>query len=427
MIKDLFELSTNDAPMYKLGTLEVPEYSLKSSLVRAKISLPYVDEYQLVKHFNDLTKSVNDIDSCSLKVDQKSYEEIISLGGFSNIHPLQRSDRIQGSLAVISTLSMYLLEILGMADITLQPASSAEAEYTALMLIKQYYTLRNDKKRKKIIVANTISKDALDAIKVLGFEIVEIEDDANESINPKKLKKLLRTDVAALMIQSPNALGYFAKDIREIQRLVHGVGALMYLDGASLRSSLGIVRPGDMGFDIVHFDFEKTFGLAIKEGMGCSPVACMAMLQDYLPNPRVVWNERLGDYRYKYAQKSMGKVAPFFGNMAAMEKVLAYIITLGSEGIKDASDKAIINANYLRASLNSNYKIISDRTCVNAFTITRGSKVDLDLIAKTLVDAKVCYPTKNEYGITVEITGAQTKESLDKIAKALNALQTVSI
>ena len=417
MIKKLSDLSIN----------ATPTYALNSSLLREKYSLPSLSEEQITSYLNDVTKVTKDLNSCSIKYNSKINKEISSLNGFANIHPLQRSDRIQGSLAVISTLSMYLLEILGMADITLQPASSAEAEYTALMLIKQYYTLRNDKKRTKIIVANTISKEALEAIQVLGFEVVEIEDDFNESINPKKLKKMLHTDVAALMIQSPNSLGYFAKDIREIQRLVHGVGALMYLDGASIGSIMGIVRPGDMGFDVVHFDLAKAFGIANVEGMGCCPVACMAMLQDYLPNPRVVWNERLGDYRYKYVDKSIGKVSPFYGNIAVMEKALAYIISLGSEGIKEASEIAIISANYLRASLNATYKIITDRICTNAFTISKDSTVKLDAVAKALLDAKVCYPVKSEFGITITITDAQNKDSLDKIARVLNTIESAAI
>lgn len=417
MIKDFSELSKNPTP----------QYDINSSLLRGKYSLPTVGEEQIASYFNGLSKVANDIDNCAIKYNSKINKEITSLNGFANIHPLQRSDRIQGSLAVISTLSMYLLEILGMADITLQPASSAEAEYTALMLIKQYYALRNDKKRKKIIVASTISKEARNAIQVLGFEIVEIEDDVNESISVKQLKKMLHTDVAALMLQSPNALGYFTKDIREIQRLVHGVGALMYLDGASIGSIMGVVRPGDMGFDVVHFDLTKAFGIANVEGMGCCPVACMAMLQDYLPNPRVVWNERLGDYRYKYVQKSIGKVAPFYGNIAVMEKALAYIISLGSEGIKEASEIAIINANYLRALLNASYKIITDRISTNAFTISKESTVDLGVVSKALIDAKVCYPIKSDLGITITITDAQNKDSLDKIARVLNTIESAAI
>ncbi len=417
MIKDLSELSKNPTPQYVINT----------SLLRGKYSLPTIGEENITNYFNGLSKATNDIDSCAIKYNSKINKEILSLNGYKGIHPLQRSDRIQGSLAVISTLSMYLLEILGMADITLQPASSAEAEYTALMLIKQYYALRNDKKRKKIIVASTISKETRDAIEVLGFEVVEIEDDFNESISVKKLKKMLHTDVAALMLQSPNALGYFAKDIREVQRLVHGVGALMYLDGASIGSIMGVVRPGDMGFDVVHFDLAKAFGIANVDGMGCSPVACMAMLQDYLPNPRVVWNERLGDYRYKYVDKSIGKVSPFYGNIAVMEKALAYIISLGSEGIKEASEIAIINANYLRVLLNASYKIIADRISTNAFTISKESTVDLDAVTKALISAKVCYPVKSEYGITITITDAQNKDSLDKIARVLNTIESTAI
>ena len=422
MIKDIFELSTNETTSYAFNASEIPAYALNESLTRKVYLLPSANEKQIIKHFGDLTKAASDIDSIGLKNDPKLFEIIAECKGFKNIHPLQRSDTIQGNLAILSTLSIYLLEILGMDAITMQPTSIEHGEYTALMLIKEYLALRGDKKRNKIIVSSFADKDDFVMIESLGFEIVKVEEDIKEGITVQKLKKVLGNDIAALKISIPNKFGYCEKNIREIQKLVHHYGALMYLDGANLNSILGVVRPGDMGFDIMHFDLEKAFSLADIDGLGCSPVACSAEFQDYLPNPRIVWNERLQDYRYKYIEKSMGKVTPFYGNIVALEKALSAIFCLGSEGIKDASEMAIISANYLKCSLNNKYKVLADRKNMNSFTISKDSKVDLEKVINALIEYKICYPTKNEKGISLEISYALSKSSLDRIAKVLNEL-----
>ena len=422
MIKDIFELSSNETNSYEFNASKVPQYALNSSLVRGVYLLPNASEKQVIKHYNDLTKATNDIDCIGLRNDPKLFEIISECKGFKNIHPLQRSDTIQGNLAILSTLSIYLLQILGMDAITMQPTSVEQGEYTAFLLIKQFLALRGDKKRNKIIVSSFADTGDFEVIESLGFEIVKVEEDLKEGITVQKLKKVLGNDVAALKISMPNKFGYCEKNIREIQKLVHHYGALMYLDGANMSGMLGVVRPGDMGFDIMHFDLEKAFALADIDGLGCTPVACSAQFQDYLPNPRIVWNERLQDYRYKYIEKSMGKVIPFYGNIVALEKALSSIFCLGSEGIKDASEVAIIGANYLMASLNKKYKILTDRKCMNTFTISKDSKVDLDKVANTLIENKICYPTKNKYGLAVEIPYVVSKNVLDRVAKFLNEM-----
>ncbi len=443
-MKTLYEISKSGLRACTLRTADVPAYSFKRGLIGEKPNLPEVSEPMLVRHYTALSKRAFGVDdgpyplgSCTMKYNPKIDEYAANLPGFTNVHPLQRSDKAQGSLAVISTLSAYLLEISGMDAITLQPCAGAHGEYTGLQLIRQYFLMRGDKKRTKIIVPDSAHGTNPASAVMCGFEVVSIPSDAKNGVNMEELKKVLGNDVAGMMLTNPNTLGFFEKNIRQIQKQVHAVGGLMYYDGANLNAIMGQARPGDMGFDVMHFNLHKTFATPHGGGgPGSGPVACKALLQDFLPNPRIVWNDRLGDYRFKYSDKSIGKVTSFYGNFSVMVKALAYIVSLGGAGLKKASEIAVLNANYLKALISENYPTPANRHCMHEFVVSleklkEETGVSAMDIAKSLIDNGIHPPTMYfplivHEALMFEPTETEEKESLERIAEVMNELYKVA-
>ena len=443
-MKTLYEISKSGLRACTLRTADVPAYSFKRGLIGEKPNLPEVSESMLVRHYTALSKRAFGVDdgpyplgSCTMKYNPKIDEYAANLPGFTNVHPLQRSDKAQGALAVISTLSAYLLEISGMDAITLQPCAGAHGEYTGLQLIRQYFLMRGDKKRTKIIVPDSAHGTNPASAVMCGFEVVSIPSDAKNGVNMEELKKALGNDVAGMMLTNPNTLGLFEKNIRQIQKQVHAVGGLMYYDGANLNAIMGQARPGDMGFDVMHFNLHKTFATPHGGGgPGSGPVACKALLQDFLPNPRIVWNDRLGDYRFKYSDKSIGKVTSFYGNFSVMVKALAYIVSLGGAGLKKASEIAVLNANYLKALISDNYPTPANRHCMHEFVVSleklkEETGVSAMDIAKSLIDNGIHPPTMYfplivHEALMFEPTETEEKESLERIADVMNELYKVA-
>ena len=443
-MKTLYEISKSGLRACTLRTADVPAYSFKRGLIGEKPNLPEVSESMLVRHYTALSKRAFGVDdgpyplgSCTMKYNPKIDEYAANLPGFTNVHPLQRSDKAQGALAVISTLSAYLLEISGMDAITLQPCAGAHGEYTGLQLIRQYFLMRGDKKRTKIIVPDSAHGTNPASAVMCGFEVVSIPSDAKNGVNMEELKKALGNDVAGMMLTNPNTLGLFEKNIRQIQKQVHAVGGLMYYDGANLNAIMGQARPGDMGFDVMHFNLHKTFATPHGGGgPGSGPVACKALLQDFLPNPRIVWNDRLGDYRFKYSDKSIGKVTSFYGNFSVMVKALAYIVSLGGAGLKKASEIAVLNANYLKALISENYPTPANRHCMHEFVVSleklkEETGVSAMDIAKSLIDNGIHPPTMYfplivHEALMFEPTETEEKESLERIADVMNELYKVA-
>ena len=443
-MKTLYEISKSGLRACTLRTADVPAYNFKRGLIGEKPNLPEVSESMLVRHYTALSKRAFGVDdgpyplgSCTMKYNPKIDEYAANLPGFTNVHPLQRSDKAQGALAVISTLSAYLLEISGMDAITLQPCAGAHGEYTGLQLIRQYFLMRGDKKRTKIIVPDSAHGTNPASAVMCGFEVVSIPSDAKNGVNMEELKKVLGNDVAGMMLTNPNTLGLFEKNIRQIQKQVHAVGGLMYYDGANLNAIMGQARPGDMGFDVMHFNLHKTFATPHGGGgPGSGPVACKALLQDFLPNPRVVWNDRLGDYRFKYSDKSIGKVTSFYGNFSVMVKALAYIVSLGGAGLKKASEIAVLNANYLKALISENYPTPANRHCMHEFVVSleklkEETGVSAMDIAKSLIDNGIHPPTMYfplivHEALMFEPTETEEKESLERIAEVMNELYKVA-
>ena len=443
-MKTLYEISKRGLRACTLRAADVPTYSFKRGLIGEKPNLPEVSESMLVRHYTALSKRAFGVDdgpyplgSCTMKYNPKIDEYAANLPGFTNVHPLQRSDKAQGALAVISTLSAYLLEISGMDAITLQPCAGAHGEYTGLQLIRQYFLMRGDKKRTKIIVPDSAHGTNPASAVMCGFEVVSIPSDAKNGVNMEELKKVLGNDVAGMMLTNPNTLGLFEKNIRQIQKQVHAVGGVMYYDGANLNAIMGQARPGDMGFDVMHFNLHKTFATPHGGGgPGSGPVACKALLQDFLPNPRIVWNDRLGDYRFKYSDKSIGKVTSFYGNFSVMVKALAYIVSLGGAGLKKASEIAVLNANYLKALISENYPTPANRHCMHEFVVSleklkEETGVSAMDIAKSLIDNGIHPPTMYfplivHEALMFEPTETEEKESLERIAEVMNELYKVA-
>ena len=443
-MKTIYEISKSGLRACTLRKVDVPQYSFKKGLLGEKPNLPEVSESMLVRHYTALSKRAFGVDdgpyplgSCTMKYNPKLDEYAASLPGFTNIHPLQRSDKSQGALAVISTLSAYLLEISGMDAISLQPCAGAHGEYTGLQLIRQYFLMRGDKKRTKIIVPDSAHGTNPASAVMCGFEVVSIPSDAKNGVNMEELKKALGNDVAGMMLTNPNTLGLFEKNIRQIQKQVHAAGGLMYYDGANLNAIMGQARPGDMGFDVMHFNLHKTFATPHGGGgPGSGPVACKAILQDFLPNPRVVWNDRLGDYRFKYSDKSIGKVTSFYGNFGVMVRALAYIVSLGGAGLKKASEIAVLNANYLKALIAENYPTPCNRHCMHEFVVSleklkEETGVSAMDIAKSLIDNGIHPPTMYfplivHEALMFEPTETEEKESLERIAEVMNELYKVA-
>ena len=349
----IFELSKEGRKAYSLPPCDVPDISLDSvippSLMRdSEPELPEVSEVDVVRHFTNLSNKNYGVDtgfyplgSCTMKYNPKINEDMANLGGFSNIHPLQPEATVQGALELMYELDGMLSEISGMDRVSLQPAAGAHGELTGLMIIKAYHESRGDKKRKKIIVPDSAHGTNPASAAVAGFEIVEIESDKNGAVDLDRLKAVLSDEIAGLMLTNPSTLGLFEKNIKQIADLVHESGGLLYYDGANTNAIMGIARPGDMGFDVIHLNLHKTFSTPHGGGgPGSGPVGVKSELARFLPVPVI---EKKGDsYILDYDRPdSIGKVKSFYGNFGVAVKAYAYILSMGGEGLTDVSRKEV--------------------------------------------------------------------------------------
>ncbi|MBD5643910.1 aminomethyl-transferring glycine dehydrogenase subunit GcvPB [Clostridium botulinum] len=441
--KVIFELSSEGRKGYRLPDLDVPEVELskllpKNLLREDEIDLPEVSEVDVVRHYTALSNKNYTVDngfyplgSCTMKYNPKINEDIAALSGFSKIHPLQDENISQGALELMYDLKTRLCEITGLYDFTLQPAAGAHGEYTGLLIIKAYHEKRGDTKRTKIIVPDSAHGTNPASASVAGFDIVEIKSGEDGRVSIEELKKVLNDEIAGLMLTNPSTLGLFEKDIKLISELVHEAGGLLYYDGANLNAIMGIARPGDMGFDVCHLNMHKTFSTPHGGGgPGSGPVGVKKHLAKFLPVPTVEKeNDKfILDYN---REDSLGKIRSLYGNFGVMVKAYTYILTMGKEGLKAASQNAVLNANYIKESLRDYYNIGKDDICKHEVILSTLKEnphhiATLD-IAKRLIDygvhpPTVYFPLIIEEALMIEPTESESKETVDEFIDAMKKI-----
>lgn len=441
--KTLIEISKIGRKAYSLPKLDIEDINIndlieEKKLRKEELNLPEVSELDIARHYTLLSNKNFGVDtgfyplgSCTMKYNPKINEDMANNISFTNIHPYQSTNTAQGSLELMYNLSKSLGEITGMDEVTLQPAAGSHGEFTGLMMIKAYHENRGDFKRTKVIVPDSSHGTNPASASMAGFKIVQIESDKNGAVDIEKLKEALDEEVAALMLTNPSTLGLFEKNIKEIAGLVHNIGGLLYYDGANMNAIMGITRPGDMGFDVVHLNLHKTFSTPHGGGgPGSGPVGVKKELIPFLPVPIVEKNEN--EYVLNYNKpKSIGKVKNFYGNFGVLVKAYSYILTMGKEGLKEASQVAVLNANYLKEKLKAYYYLPIDTVCKHEFVlggICKGhSEVKTMDIAKRLLDygyhpPTVYFPLIINEAIMIEPTETENLETLDGFIETMVAI-----
>jgi glycine dehydrogenase subunit 2 len=395
------------------------------------LDLPHVSETELTRHYTALAKRVHGVNdgfyplgSCTMKYNPKINEDMASLPGFTQIHPLQPQETVQGCLEAIHTAGKLLGEITGMDAMTFQPAAGAHGEFTGLLLIKAYHRSRNDAARTKIIVPDSAHGTNPASAVMAGFTVVNIPSGPDGCVDVETLRQAVGPDTAGLMLTNPNTVGIFDKNILEITKTVHEAGGLCYYDGANLNAVMGVVRPGDMGFDVIHLNLHKTFSTPHGGGgPGSGAVGCKEFLARFLPGPVA---EKDGDgYRLVRPEDSIGRVKNFYGNFAVAVRALTYVLTLGREGIPEAAKNAVLNANYMMKRLSEKYAMAYAGPCMHEFVMTLQDLKDetgcsaMD-VAKGLLDHGIHPPTMYfplivHEALMVEPTETESQETMDEV------------
>lgn len=433
-MKLLFERSRAGRGSDLLPACDVPVVTYDQGLLRAEAPrLPEMAEVDLSRHYTELAKQthgVNDgfypLGSCTMKYNPRVNEEAAAQPGFTQLHPLQPVETVRGALEVIYTAEKMLCEITGMDGMTFQPAAGAHGEYTGLLLIRKYHQSRGDTARTKIIVPDSAHGTNPASATMAGFKVVSVPSNEQGGVDLDALRKAVGPDTAGLMLTNPNTVGLFDPNILEITQIIHDAGGLCYYDGANLNAIMGHVRPGDMGFDCVHLNLHKTFSTPHGGGgPGSGPVGCKAMLAQFLPSPHV--EEKDGKFVFAAPEHTMGQVRSFYGNFLVVVKALAYLITLGKEGIPEASAGAVLNANYLMKQLAGAYDMSYDTQCMHEFVMTlQGLAHDTGVtamdVAKRLLDFGMHPPTMYfplivHEALMVEPTETESMETLDEAAR----------
>lgn len=439
----LSELHRPGRRAFLLPPLDVPAVPLERivppGLIRREPApLPEVSERDLVKHFMRLAHlnfsgetNFYPLGSCTMKYNPKVNEEIAALAGFSKVHPYAPEEGSQGILRLLHELEQMFKEILGMDAVTLQPAAGAHGELTALLMARAYHEKRG-RPRHKVVVPDSAHGTNPASAALCGFEVVEAASNARGRASLEAIKSAIDEDVAVFMMTNPNTLGLFEEEVLEIARWVRGKGGLMYLDGANMNALLGLYRPGDIGFDMVHVNIHKTFSIPHGSGgPGGGPVGVQAALKPFLPGPVVV--ERQGRFSLgSPGPDSIGRVRSFFGNVGALVRCYAYVKALGKEGLKGVAEGAILNANYLKALLRGHFPIPVDEPCMHEFVASaKALKAECGVkamdIAKRLLDygfyaPTICFPLIVEEALMIEPTETESREILEQFADALIAI-----
>lgn len=428
----IFELSEEGRQGFML-----PEYDYGKSTFKlpAKLrreegpALPEVDEPTVVRHYTNSSGNNFGVDtgfyplgSCTMKYNPKVNEAMVGVANIADLHPAQPADTVQGALRVYRGLEKALCEIGGMAEFTLNPFAGAHGEYTGLMVIRAYHLSRADEDRRRVLVPDSAHGTNPASAAMAGFEIVEVKSLPDGTVDVEDLKSKLDATVAALMMTNPNTVGMFEKNIPEIAEAVHAAGGLMYYDGANLNPMLGVARPGDMGFDVMHINLHKTFSTPHGGGgPGAGPVGVRAGLEKFLPNPRVVETDG-GKLAVEYGEYAFGRVSAWLGNFSVLVKALAYILTMGAEHLAQAGPLATLNANYILNSLNDLYLQPIPGPCKHEFVFDglrdKSNGVTTLHIAKALLDhgfhaPTIYFPLLFHESLMIEPTETESRQTLD--------------
>ncbi len=435
-------MNTKNRPIfYKSGSLPSSEIvNVPQKLSRQKsLGFPQVSEAQAMRHYTYLSTLNHGVDSgfyplgsCTMKYNYKLLEKVANMPEFNNVHPWQEQVDVQGTLEVMHELNVMLSEILGYSSFTLQPVAGSHGEHTGLLIIRAYLESIGEVDRKVVLVPDTAHGTNPASAAIAGFSVRKVASQADGNLDLDALKKeVANHKVAALMLTNPSTLGLFESQILEIADIVHKAGGLLYYDGANANALLGVIRPGDMGFDVCHLNLHKTFGTPHGGGgPGSGPVGVKDFLVPFLPNPSVA--KVGGEYALKYSPSSIGKVHGFYGNVSVLLKAYVYILLHGSDGLKAVSRRAIINANYLQDNIRKFIKLAYDRTCMHEFVISAQKlKKDYGIsaldIAKRLIDygvhpPTIYFPQIVHECLMIEPTESETKESLDDFIEVMSKI-----
>ncbi|MEN6463142.1 MAG: aminomethyl-transferring glycine dehydrogenase subunit GcvPB [Syntrophomonas sp.] len=438
MSKLIFEKSAPGSNAFDLPPCDVPDQpiSIPAQFLRETDPvLPDVSEVEAVRHFVGLSHRAYGVDdgfyplgSCTMKYSPKINEWAARLPGFACLHPYQPEETVQGALELLYETDHMLCEITGMDRFSLQPAAGAHGEMTGVMIIKAYHNHRGDNSRTKIMVPDSAHGTNPASSNVVGYDVIEIKSNNRGLVDLEDLRAHMGPEVAGLMLTNPNTLGLFEEEIEQIAAIVHEGGGLLYYDGANLNGIMGVTRPGDMGFDIVHCNLHKTFSTPHGGGgPGSGPVGVKQHLADYLPGPLVAQKD--DHYYWDYDRPlSIGRVKTFYGNFGVIVKAYTYMKTLGAQGIKEACEQAVLSANYLRCRLQPTYEVPFNRLCKHEFVATNRKQrqygvTTLD-IAKRLMDygyhpPTVYFPLIVHEALMIEPTETENRERLDDFVTAL--------
>lgn len=436
----IFERSKKDRYAYSLPQNDIENISITSLLDdkyirKHKAEFPEVSELDLVRHYTELSNKNFGVDtgfyplgSCTMKYNPKINEKVARISGFSESHPLQEEEHVQGSLEIIYSLQEELKEITGMDEVTLQPAAGAHGEWTALMIFKAYHEKNGQSHRDEVIVPDSAHGTNPASASFAGFKSVTVKSNQRGEVDIEDLKRVVNDNTAAIMLTNPNTLGIFEQNIIEIGKIVHEAGGLLYYDGANLNAILDKVRPGDMGFDAVHLNLHKTFtGPHGGGGPGSGPVGVVEKLASYLPKPMVIKDND----RYKYDNdipNSIGRVKPFYGNFGIYLRAYTYIRSMGANGLKEVSEAAVLSANYIKSRLKNHFEIPFNQYCKHEFVLSGTLQKQYGVrtldMAKRLLDfgvhpPTIYFPLNVEEGMMIEPTETESKETLDYFIDAM--------
>jgi glycine dehydrogenase subunit 2 len=429
----IFDMSSPGRTAFTLPKLDVPEAPLPEGNVRPDLKLPEVSELDLVRHYTRLSQKNYAIDtvfyplgSCTMKYNPKVNEKAASIEGLTQVHPLQPEATAQGSLELMYRLQEALKEISGFDAVSLQPAAGAHGELTGVLIMRAYHASRGDTRRTRVLIPDSAHGTNPASSAMSGFEVVEVPSDARGNVDLEALRGICGETVVGLMLTNPNTLGLFEEHVVEVCQLIHACGGLMYGDGANLNALLGVARPGDLGFDVMHFNLHKTFSTPHGGGgPGSGPVGVSARLAPFLPGPIVA---RQGDrYHWTTPAQSIGRVKAFHGNYGMFIRAYTYIRMQGPDGLLDVAENSVLNANYLKAKVAPHFPVAVERTCMHEF-VAHGDVPSTDVraldVAKRLIDYGF-HPPTNYFplivhdALMIEPTETESKDTLDAFAEAL--------
>ncbi len=432
----IFEMSSPGRRAYTLPELDVPAAALPEGYTREEVNLPEVSELEFVRHYTHLSQKNYSIDthfyplgSCTMKYNPRVNEKAATIEGLTQVHPLQPQETVQGSLELMYNLQEALKEISGFAGVSLQPAAGAHGEFTGVLMMRAYHASRGDTKRTKMLIPDSAHGTNPATSAMSGFSVVQIPSDRRGNVDLEALRRECDDSVVGLMLTNPNTLGLFEEHVLEVCEAVHACGGLMYGDGANLNALLGVARPGDLGFDVMHFNLHKTFTTPHGGGgPGSGPVGAGPRLLPFLPGPVVVQEE--GQYRLQAPEQSIGRLKAFYGNYGMFLRAYTYIRMMGPDGLRQVAEDAVLNANYLKALVTPYFSLAIDRSCMHEFVVhgdipAAGVRA-LD-VSKRLIDYGV-HPPTNYFplivhdALMIEPTETESKEMLEQFAEIMRQI-----